>query len=482
MHTSDAPSPSPDNNHITAAVTRPRPSRPSRTRSLPSRIHSTSQVLASISEEYGDGHDHITTTASAGTQPTAQPKLEWSKSDPSPISSGHSSVSGNGNGNTRPKNKAKLRIRTSPKSTKPNAFSQSYHDRDCGICFDPAVRPSRTKCCGKMFCEEHLHDWLNGSSNHCPVCASKCHPATGTISLAPPMTPTIHNSPLTTPPLPRTPPSPGPPRTLYTQYYSQPLLVQTPSPIRPSSTYFSTSPISESDSSSKQPRVASSLSKNEGNEAQGPTKFTTTPLAQSQSTSFSSSSPRSPTLLPMLNAVSQNLTHKLARGLVRRQTNADTTYVSSALATQDPPLNGKLLPSFNRSQWSPLWPKSPSFYFSSNSYYSFDFPFNFDFDFGPHSHTTNNNHRPSSPFPTYSSYPTDSSRTQHDSRAAAADALVRDLTEVGRKMFARVLSMVGMLLVLHVLFLGKTTVTIGSGVSTSSRQMMERAVDAYGCE
>ncbi|KAJ3998356.1 hypothetical protein F5050DRAFT_1745123 [Lentinula boryana] len=477
MHTYDAPSPSPNNNHIAAAVTRP--SRPSRTRSLPSRIHSTSQVLASISEEYGDGNDHITTTASASTQPTAQPKLEWSKSDPTPISSGNSNASGNDN--TRPKNKAKLRIRTSPKSTKPNASSQSYHDRDCGICFDPAVRPSRTKCCGKMFCEEHLHDWLNGSSNHCPVCASKCHPATGTISLAPPMTPTIHNSPLTTPPLPRTPPSPGPPHTLSTPYYSQPLLVQTPSPIRPSSTYFTTSPVSESDSSSKQPRISSSLSKNESNDAQSPTKFTTTPLTQIQSPSLPSRSPRSPTLLPMLNAVSQTLTHKLARGLARRETNDDTTYDSSALTTQDPPLNGKLPPSFNRSQWSPLWPKSPSFSFSSNSYYSFDFPFDFDFDFGPHSHTTNNNHRPSSPFPTYSSYPTDT-RAQHDCRGTDADALVRDLTEVGRKMFSRVLSMVGMLLVLHVLFLGKTTVTIGSGVSTTSRQMMEWAVDAYGCE
>lgn len=31
-------------------------------------------------------------------------------------------------------------------------------DRDCGICFEYAVRPSRTSCCGRVFCKEHLED------------------------------------------------------------------------------------------------------------------------------------------------------------------------------------------------------------------------------------------------------------------------------------------------------------------------------------
>ncbi|TEB27757.1 hypothetical protein FA13DRAFT_855737 [Coprinellus micaceus] len=31
-------------------------------------------------------------------------------------------------------------------------------DRDCGICFEYAVRPARTVCCGKLFCQEHLED------------------------------------------------------------------------------------------------------------------------------------------------------------------------------------------------------------------------------------------------------------------------------------------------------------------------------------
>ncbi|KAJ3729652.1 hypothetical protein C8R42DRAFT_171749 [Lentinula raphanica] len=31
-------------------------------------------------------------------------------------------------------------------------------DMTCMICFHPPQRPSRTKCCGKLFCEDHLHD------------------------------------------------------------------------------------------------------------------------------------------------------------------------------------------------------------------------------------------------------------------------------------------------------------------------------------
>ncbi|KAJ2912604.1 hypothetical protein MD484_g7810, partial [Candolleomyces efflorescens] len=31
-------------------------------------------------------------------------------------------------------------------------------DRDCGICFEYAVKPARTMCCGKIFCKEHLDD------------------------------------------------------------------------------------------------------------------------------------------------------------------------------------------------------------------------------------------------------------------------------------------------------------------------------------
>ncbi|KIK70119.1 hypothetical protein GYMLUDRAFT_236546 [Collybiopsis luxurians FD-317 M1] len=63
-------------------------------------------------------------------------------------------------------------------------------DRDCMICYDIALRPARTQCCGKLFCEAHLHDWLAGSSNRCPWCSAYCHPDTGVISLASPASPT----------------------------------------------------------------------------------------------------------------------------------------------------------------------------------------------------------------------------------------------------------------------------------------------------
>ncbi|KAH6888837.1 hypothetical protein BKA70DRAFT_58425 [Coprinopsis sp. MPI-PUGE-AT-0042] len=42
-------------------------------------------------------------------------------------------------------------------------------DRDCGICLENAVKPCRARCCGKMFCSDHLNDWL-GTSEHCPNC------------------------------------------------------------------------------------------------------------------------------------------------------------------------------------------------------------------------------------------------------------------------------------------------------------------------
>ncbi|KAF5390136.1 hypothetical protein D9757_003785 [Collybiopsis confluens] len=72
-------------------------------------------------------------------------------------------------------------------------------DRNCMICFDIALRPSRTRCCGKLFCETHINDWLAESSNHCPWCSTYCHPDTGLISLAPPVSPTAHSTGLVQP-------------------------------------------------------------------------------------------------------------------------------------------------------------------------------------------------------------------------------------------------------------------------------------------
>ncbi|KAJ3780769.1 hypothetical protein GGU10DRAFT_414644 [Lentinula aff. detonsa] len=68
--------------------------------------------------------------------------------------------------------------------------SKADVDRECMICFHLPQRPSRTKCCGKLFCEAHLNDWLAGSSNRCPSCSAYCHPKTDVLSLASPPSPT----------------------------------------------------------------------------------------------------------------------------------------------------------------------------------------------------------------------------------------------------------------------------------------------------
>lgn len=61
-------------------------------------------------------------------------------------------------------------------------------DKDCGICFEYAVKPARTMCCGKIFCKEHLDDWLTGpnASGLCPNCDAPCSPEEDTLSLATP--------------------------------------------------------------------------------------------------------------------------------------------------------------------------------------------------------------------------------------------------------------------------------------------------------
>ncbi|CAA7270685.1 unnamed protein product [Cyclocybe aegerita] len=61
-------------------------------------------------------------------------------------------------------------------------------DRDCGICFEYAVDPCRTLCCGKIFCTEHLADWLHGpnAEGRCPNCENTCSLEGSTLSLIPP--------------------------------------------------------------------------------------------------------------------------------------------------------------------------------------------------------------------------------------------------------------------------------------------------------
>ncbi|KAK1224070.1 hypothetical protein PQX77_008400 [Marasmius sp. AFHP31] len=80
-------------------------------------------------------------------------------------------------------------------------------DRDCGICFEFAVSPSRTLCCGKLFCMEHITHWLNcpESDGRCPSCGTLCNLENGILSLAspvlrsPPPSPAAKASPSSTP-------------------------------------------------------------------------------------------------------------------------------------------------------------------------------------------------------------------------------------------------------------------------------------------
>jgi hypothetical protein len=102
----------------------------------------------------------------------------------------------------------------------------SVVDRDCGICFEDAVRPCKMICCGKLFCLEHISDWLYGSSSDgcCPACKTPCSLVTGDLCRSPRPSPTekgpgTSNRPfmlllLDSPRLPKIQPAPPPtPRT-----------------------------------------------------------------------------------------------------------------------------------------------------------------------------------------------------------------------------------------------------------------------------
>lgn len=148
----------------------------------------------------------------------------------------------------------------------------------------------------------------------------------------------------------------------------------------------------------------------------------------------------------MLNAVSQSLTQKIARGLARRDTNQDLGYDSAT-----PHAEVGLPPALSRSSSPESSSSSPTSPWSPSSY------FNFDFDFGPDpSHPSDLPTRSESPFPLFPSTRLGGLSCIEPERMGDQDALARGLSDVGSKMLARVLSMVGMVLVLSVLFVGRT--------------------------
>jgi len=59
----------------------------------------------------------------------------------------------------------------------------------CGICFESAVKPNKSRCCGQLFCYQHLSDWLSaaGSDGRCPTCRVPLSLDADTIFLHPPV-------------------------------------------------------------------------------------------------------------------------------------------------------------------------------------------------------------------------------------------------------------------------------------------------------
>lgn len=61
----------------------------------------------------------------------------------------------------------------------------------CGICFESAVKPNKSRCCGQLFCFQHLSDWLSAtcSDGRCPTCRVPLSLEADTICLHPPAKP-----------------------------------------------------------------------------------------------------------------------------------------------------------------------------------------------------------------------------------------------------------------------------------------------------
>ncbi|KAJ6483308.1 hypothetical protein C8R45DRAFT_300533 [Mycena sanguinolenta] len=126
---------------------------------------------------------------------------------------------------------------------------QKEAERDCGICFEPAVSPVRTRCCAHLFCAEHITAWLHGpaSDGRCPACRAPVsddallalgHPALSTLHVPPVAPPPSRSaSPFlvdTSPPAPHHS-SPG----SYASYPSTP--ADDPAPLSSSSSSYSAS-------------------------------------------------------------------------------------------------------------------------------------------------------------------------------------------------------------------------------------------------
>ncbi|KAI0059645.1 hypothetical protein BV25DRAFT_1918424 [Artomyces pyxidatus] len=152
-----------------------------RTRSRPHLSPRAS--LESIVEEsqVQDGHDSSSARGSSSSLSVivkipSSPALdrvkgEWAEAERSPASAGTD---------------ARRRSFKSQSWNGKSGISMGKGMRDvCGICFEAPVKPNKTRCCGQMFCFQHLSDWLSasGSDGRCPTCRVHLSIETDTICL-----------------------------------------------------------------------------------------------------------------------------------------------------------------------------------------------------------------------------------------------------------------------------------------------------------
>ncbi|KAJ7456241.1 hypothetical protein B0H11DRAFT_2200162 [Mycena galericulata] len=100
-----------------------------------------------------------------------------------------------------PKRPVPYRAFRPPRSGSTQKATEREAERDCGICFERAVSPVRTRCCVHLFCAEHIAQWLDGPSadGRCPSCRAPSV-AAGLLALGHPAALKAHLVPRTPPP------------------------------------------------------------------------------------------------------------------------------------------------------------------------------------------------------------------------------------------------------------------------------------------
>ncbi|EIM81767.1 uncharacterized protein STEHIDRAFT_172023 [Stereum hirsutum FP-91666 SS1] len=182
-----SPSTSPRRSTVPLRPIRPSPSSSNRLSRRSSRpIIKTSLSLGRIAEESHNGdnsfglfdQDGIPSTATSSTLSTpALERVKFSWSEPETVMYAGT-----------PPRRNKVENRRDGWNGKKGIRVGSELKESCGICFEAAVMPNKARCCGQLFCYQHLSDWLSaqGSDGRCPTCRVPCSLETDTVYLHPP--------------------------------------------------------------------------------------------------------------------------------------------------------------------------------------------------------------------------------------------------------------------------------------------------------